>query len=282
MSTPSQVPQVSQITTPQIDPTFAGMKGNRSEDIKATERLKIAVLGKPGVGKSWFAATAPGPVRYYDFDDRSESLEGKPNLFILSKPTMLDLESDLSMFKANKIKKLSLPATIVFDSVTYMVRAMEDEIRRQQAGLFKSIRIGNNTQVYKGKDWDVVTGIQRYMEYLIGELTGLGVNFIFVFHEKDEKDKAESTIDNTKYTGLVTTDPQYLQNTLSLFNEVYRITVDASKPKQVDYKVTCRPNNDIMAKTTLLIDAEEKPNILAMIEKHKAARAKLDAATVKK
>jgi hypothetical protein len=268
MSTPAQSPAPP-------DLMFANMKGTKSEAIQATERLKIAVLGEPGTGKSWFAATAPGPVRYYDFDDRSESLEGKPNLFILSKPTMLDIESDISMFKANKMKKIPLPATLVFDSVTFMVRAMEDEIRRQQAGLFKSIRIGNTTSVYKGKDWDVVVGIQRYMEYLIGELTSLGCNFIFVFHEKDEKDKAESTVNDTKYTGHVTTDPQYLSNILSLFNEVYRITVDASKPNQINYRVTCRPNNEMMAKTTLLLDQTEMPDIMAMIAKHKAKRAAL-------
>ena len=268
MSTPAQSPAPP-------DLMFANMKGTKSEAIQATERLKIAVLGEPGTGKSWFAATAPGPVRYYDFDDRSESLEGKPNLFILSKPTMLDIESDISMFKANKMKKIPLPATLVFDSVTFMVRAMEDEIRRQQAGLFKSIRIGNTTSVYKGKDWDVVVGIQRYMEYLIGELTSLGCNFIFVFHEKDEKDNAESTINDIKYTGYVTTDPQYLRNILSLFNEVYRITVDASKPNQINYRVTCRPNNEMMAKTTLLLDQTEMPDIMAMITKHKVKRAAL-------
>jgi hypothetical protein len=94
-----------------------------------------------------------------------------------------------------------------------------------------------------------------------------------VFHEKDEKDRTESTATETKFTGLVTTDPQYLQNSLSLFNEVYRITVDGNK----NYKVICKPNWDVLASTTLMIDAEEKPDLLAMIAKHKANRAKLDA-----
>ena len=267
-------------TAPQTLPAnpFVGLKGIRSEDLSATDRLKIAILGQPGVGKSWLCATMPGPVRYYDFDDRAESLEGKPNLFILSKPTMLDIEKELSIFKAAKIQKAPLPVSLVFDSVTYMVRAMEDEIRRQQPGLFKSIRVGNSTQVYKGKDWDVVVGIQRYMEYLIGELVALGVNFAFVFHEKDEKDKAESTIDNTRFTGQVTTDPQYLQNTLSLFNEVYRLTVDATLPNKIIRKVACQPNKEIIAKTTLLLDPFEEPDIQKMVAKHKAKRAALAAA----
>jgi hypothetical protein len=254
---------------------FTNMIGVRSEDIHAAERLKIAILGKPKTGKSWLAATAPGPIRYYDFDDRAESLEGKPNLYILSKPTMLQVETDLSVMKANKLKGLPLPATVVFDSVTYMNRAMEEEIFRQDSKLYRTIRVGNSTSMKLRNSWDVINGIQRYVEYLIAEFSSLGVNIIFVFHEKDQKDKGESTATETKYTGLVTTDPQYLENSLSLFNEVYRITVDATKPNRQDYKVTCKPNNDILASTTMMLDGEEKPNIMDMIAKHRAKRAAL-------
>ena len=250
---------------------FANMQGVRSEEIQAEVKLRIAILGEPKSGKSWFAATAPGPVRYYDFDNRAESLEGKPDLFVSKNTTMGIVESDLSVMKANKIKKLPLPTTVVFDSVTYMVKAMEEEIRRQSPGLFKSIRVGNSTNVYKGKDWDVVVGIQRYVEYLVAELTALDVNFIFVFHERDEKDNSESTAERTAYTGKVVTSPQYLQNTLSLFNEVYRIKVDGNR----NYQVACRPNFDINASTTMLLDPMEKPDIMGMIAKHKAKRAAL-------
>ena len=255
-------------TTPS---PFTNMIGVRSEDVQASERLKIAILGKPKSGKSWLAATAPGPIRYYDFDDRAESLEGKPNLFILSKPTMLQVETDLSVMKANKAKGLPLPVTVVFDSVTFMNRAMEEEIFRQDAKLYRTIRVGNSTSIKIRNSWDVINGIQRYVEYLIAEFGGLGVNIIFVFHEKDEKDKAESTTTETKYTGLVTVDPQYLANSLSLFNEVYRITVDGNK----NYVVTCRPNWDVNASTTMMLDATEKPNIMDMIIKHRAKRAAL-------
>jgi len=250
---------------------FAGMSGVRSEDIQAEVQLRIAILGKPKSGKSWFAATAPGPIRYYDFDNRSESLEGKPNLYILSKPTMLQVETDLSVMKANKIKKLPLPTTVVFDSVTYMNRAMEEEIFRQDPKLCRTIRVGNSTSMKIRNGWDTINGIQRYVEYLVAEFTTLGTNIIFVFHEKDEKDKAESTVDKTAYTGLVTTDPQYLQNSLSLFNEVYRITVDGNKK----YEVTCRPSWDVNASTTMLLDDKEKPDLMAMIAKHRAKRAML-------
>lgn len=256
-------------TTPVAGNPFANMKGISATEIQQHEWLKIAILGKPKTGKSTLMSTAPKPIRVYDFDDRSESLAGKEGLFILSRPSMLDVEQDLSILKANKIKKIPLPATIAFDSVTYMNRAMEEELFRQDPKLARTIRVGNSTSVKIRNSWDVINGIQRYIEYLIAEFSALGVNIIFVFHEKDEKDRTESTASETKYTGLVTTDPQYLANSLSLFNEVYRITVDGNK----NYKVTCKPNWDVTASTTMLLDAEEKPDIMAMIEKHKQRRA---------
>jgi hypothetical protein len=44
----------------------------------------------------------------------------------------------------------------------------------------------------------------------------------------------------------------------------------SSKPK---YITECRPNNNINASTTMMLDATESPDIMAMIEKHKARRA---------
>lgn len=258
--------------TPSTPPDpFTGMSGVRSEEVKAEGQLRIAILGKPKSGKSWFASTAPGPIRYYDHDNRAESLEGKPNLFIKSRPSMLDIETDLSVMKANKIQKKPLPVTIVHDTVTYMNRAMEEEIFRQDPKLARTIRVGNSTSMKLRNSWDVINGIQRYIEYLIAEYSNLGVNLIFVFHEKDEKDRTESTPSEAKYTGLVTVDPQYLQNSLSLFNEVYRITVDGSKK----YEVSCRPNWDVNASTTMLLDDKEPPNLMKMIEKHRIKRAQL-------
>lgn len=258
---------------------FTGMSGGvPSEQVKAEDCLRIAILGKPKSGKSWLAATAPGPILYYDHDNRKESLEGKPNLQIFSRPSMEQVETNLSIMKANKIKKnkgenVSLPTTICHDTVTYLNRAMEEEIFRQDPKLARLIRVGNNTTIKLRNSWDVINGVQRYIEYLIAEYSSLGVNIIFVFHEKDEKDRTESTASETKYTGLVTVDPQYLQNSLSLFNEVYRITVDGNRK----YEVTCKPNWDVNASTTMMLDVTEPPDIMKMIEKHRAKRLALQS-----
>jgi hypothetical protein len=184
---------------------------------------------------------------------------------------MQDIERDLSMAKAAKIQKKAIPATWVFDSVTYMQRAMEEEIFRQAPDLARKIKVGPGKDDYfqVRNGWDTINAIQRYIEYLIAEFSAIG-NIIFIFHEKNEKDQVKSTKEETKYTGEITVDPQYLAKSLSLFNEVYRISISYDGR----YEVQCQPQWNFAAKTTMLLDKIEKPNIMDMIAKHKALRAK--------
>jgi hypothetical protein len=265
MSTPS--------VTPSIDDVMRAFGGKASDKLQQEDRLKIALVGDTGVGKSWLLSTAPKPIMEYDFDDRAESLAGKPGLIIKSKPTMVDIERDLSIAKANKSagKSHLNPATWGFDSVTYMQRAMEDEIFRQAPDLARTIKVGTSLGMKLRKNWDTINGIQRYVEYLIAEFSQLG-NIIFVFHEKNEKDPVKSTAENTAYTGDITVSPQYLSQSLSLFNEVYRIKQDLRGKYEVQCKYT-GVQDKFSAKTTMLLDATEPPDLMAMIEKHKKARA---------
>ena len=261
---------------------FQGMSGVRSENLSATERLKIAIVGKPKCGKSWFAASARTPILYYDFDDRPESLAGKPGLLIKSKPTMLDVEQDLSILKARKEKHkqnpnlpLLLPETVCFDTITFMQKSFEDYLYTVAKDSFKDIKVGNSTTVHIRRGWDVINAMQRYIGLLISDFSSLGMDLIFVFHEKNEKDYVESTKEEAAYTGQLSTDPQYLNSCLSLFNEVYHIRVEPGPTSK--YIVECKPNISGNWNTTLLIDATEPPNILDMIKKHENKRLQLAA-----
>lgn len=266
----SSTSQAAPQTTPP-DPLM-GFSGTPSENIRQEDRLKIAIVGDFKQGKSWLAATAPKPVYIFDFDDRAESLAGKSGLIIAQKPSMELVERTLSIAKANKIQGKKNPATWVFDSVTYMNRAMEDEIFRQTTGLYREIKVGNSRSMKIRSGWDAINGIQRYMEYLVSEFSPLG-NIIFVYHEKNEKDAVHSTKDETKYTGDITVDPQYLAKSLSLFNEVFRISFDNISK----FVVQCRQSYNFAASTTLHLDKEEAPNLMDMIRKHQEARAKAAA-----
>ena len=267
---------------PDADP-FGGLKNLvPASEIDPTSRLKIAIIGLPKSGKSWFAATAPGPIMYYDFDDRAVSLAGKPNLMVKTlqdknqqqPQAMKELERDLSNFQYRKAKGLPIPTTFVLDTATYLKKAMENEIFAQDSGLARKLKVGAASSILMGKSYDVVSAVQGYFLYLIAEFSSLG-NLILVFHERDEKDKEKSTVTETKYTGKVTVDPQYLANTLTLFNEVFRIEATGMPGNAgTKYTVTCKTNYEVNASTTLLIDATEPPNIMAMLEKHRMNLAK--------
>ena len=245
-------------------------------DLDAAPKLKIAIVGVPKVGKSWFAYTAPPPVWSFDFDTRSESLkefaskykrrdvEGKsyfdtnPNTPV----AMSTVETDIAMFEYLKQQGKPIPITYLLDSATYMRAAMEHELVKQQPQFARVVKIGTTT-IKIPSGWDIINGVRSYMEYIVGRLSELG-NVICIFHETDEGDKQKSTKEQKAYTGMKTIQPQYMSTVLSLFDHVFRMTVDYSGKRIVQ----CHPNSDFMASTSLKLDAVEDPDIMAMLAKH--------------
>lgn len=264
-------PNTDIIIKPKEIDYFEGITGIiPASSIKAGTRLKIAIMGEPKTGKSWFAATAPGPVLVYDFSNRAESLAGKENVMVKTledvdqkNPTAFKaLESDISTFKYRKEKGRPIPATFVFDEVTPLVKFIQNECFTQ--GLdYRAIKLSASSSIRMSSNWDAVNAVDRALNYLIGEYSQLG-NIVFVFHEKPEKDKTKSTDKKTVYTEKITIDPQFLAPILSRFNEVYRIEIDGSNK----HVVTCKPSSEFTASTSLNIDAQEQPNIQNMLAKH--------------
>jgi hypothetical protein len=275
------------VMEPQLNP-FEGTSGVAADKIEQSDKLKVAIIGPPKSGKSWFACTAPGFIKHYDFDDRKESLGLLPQELkvkinsstlrdTLSNPTVIDaLESDLSTFKYRKLKGLPIPDTYVFDTISNLIaNGVRNGYLKHNPKDGRSIRIAGTTQQI-GISYDLINVTTRCLEYFLTEFGALG-NVIFVFHERDEKDKAESTPDKIKYTGLVTIEPQFAANILTLFNEVFRIQVIGSGVANTPakFQVTCKPDNEMRAATTLMIDAIEPPNLMDMIKKHKQRKKEL-------
>lgn len=260
------------MSTTEFDAAFQGISGVKAAtQLNSTDRLKISIVGKPKSGKSWFAASAPKPVMVYDFDDRSESLAGKPGVFVKTvididqtRPTaMKEVESDLSTFKYAKEQGKPIPATFVFDTVTNMLQAMQNEAFSQESSFYRGLKVTPAKAIRIRTGWDAINAIEGYIRYIIGEFSQLG-NLIFVWHSRPEKDVTESTKEKTVYTDQITVDPQFLAKDLSLFNEVYRIEITENNT----YKVTCKANYEFTASTTLLVDEIEEPDIMKIIEKH--------------
>jgi hypothetical protein len=250
-------------------------------DLDAEKKYKIAVVGEPKTGKSWLAMSAPGRVWVCDFDQRSESIreyirvskrekEIDAKTYCDSNPSVpvavSQLEADIAMFEYLKQSGKDIPDWFVLDSITYLRAACEHELIKQHPQMSRTIKLGtNNIKIPQG--WDIVNGNKAYLEYIIGRLSMLG-NVIAVFHELDEKDNQRSTKDEKKYTGRKTIQPQYLSTLLSVFNDVYRVTIDYSGKRVVQVK----PSTDFLASTSMSSLADEEvADIAAMIEKQKKA-----------
>lgn len=250
--------------------------------IDPAANLAIAILGEPKTGKSWLAATiaeAVGVTFVADLDNRAQSIAGKPNIIvktytdqIQTKPqAMKELESDVERFKYNKISGKPIPACFVLDSMTFLKKIMENEAfeqsKTQSVKLFHEIKMGSGDKALIPIGYDAINGVREYMLYLIAELRALG-HVICVFHERPIADKTLSTKERTVYTGKIGVDPPYLNVLLSVFNDVWRIQLDAGD----QYKVFTRANKDFNGSTSLhgLADVEN-PNIATMLQKHAAA-----------
>lgn len=255
------------------------------DDIKDTSEivnpfLKIALIGRPGVGKSWLASTAPKPVLNWDFDGRAASLVGKPGVFVKTyvdkdpnNPTaMSEVERDLNKIEYEFKSKRPVPATNVLDSLTYMRKATENELMKQQSSLSRTLKVGvRNVLIPSG--WDIINGNRNYIEYVIGRLSSIG-NLIVICHEQDEKDNVKSTKETKAYTGKVTIQPQYMNTILSLFDDVWYVDTDYKGERKVQTGISV----DFDGKTTLDVDNIEEANIEKMLAKsaaRKAAKAKV-------
>jgi hypothetical protein len=111
----------------------------------------------------------------------------------------------------------------------------------------------------------VINGVTAYTEYIVGRLSALG-NVIMVFHEIDEGDRTKSTKEQKAYTGMKTIKPQYLSGILSLFDHVFRMKLDYANNRVVQ----CQPDSDFITKTSMKLDAIEKPDLAEMIKKHRS------------
>jgi hypothetical protein len=247
-------------------------------DMNAEQRFKIAIVGEPKVGKSWLAMTAPGTIYEADFDDRSESIKsfvqkyGKTNItaktYVDRNPAfpiaVSQFEADIAMFEYLKQQGKEIPEWYVLDSMTFLRAACEHELIKQHPTMSREIKLGAN-KIKIPQGWDIVNGNKEYLAYIVGRLSELG-NVIAVFHELDETDKQRSTKDQKAYTGRKTIQPQYLSSLLSIFNDIFRVTIEYDGTRTVQVQ----PSSEFVASTSMKLGLTEKPNLADMIAKHKS------------
>lgn len=240
---------------------YQGIDGARvvSETPK-TQNKAIAIIGPPKSGKSWFAASiaeAVGVTNVLDFDNRQESLDAliaKKHLPLVVKTYVdeiqsqphawNDMERDIARFKYNKESGLLVPAANVIDSLTFCndITANQFFVTMQAPNikLFREVKLpGTNNSVRIPEGWDIINATRNYLYHLFAQLRTLG-HLVVVFHERPIVDKTLSTPTRPVYTGKVGITPPYLNELLSVFNDVWRISYSTAG----GYQVTVRSTDD--------------------------------------
>lgn len=222
--------------------------GKKLGEIKTEGNQKLLLMGNPGVGKTVFAASFPGPVLLLDFDSKADSAA----LFYRDKPELLDqvtVEELGSSLIANPIVELNrilteelIPqqragqmkyGTIILDSITTFSRATLEHIIKTNPGIKR-----NHTKqgVMPGmQDYGI---LRREFAKLIPGILSLPCNVIMTAHISTTKDGITEEI----VRGPVM-DGSFSQELAVYFKEVWVIAVEKEKHiahTRSNYKYTCR------------------------------------------
>jgi len=256
----------------------------RAVDIKF-ERMKIAIVGAPKVGKDWFANTVPGEIFNFDFDDRLYSLAKHPNRQHIEGKTYYDtdpmnptawvtFESDVAEFQEMKSKGEPIPDWFVLSSmqfvsdmcqnyILYNNPGMRTEIYESRTAVQKQGQGSGKVIAYSPFGWEPYNTVIECVMNNINALHSIG-NLICVFHETAEKDKMSSTPKNPVYTGKLSVYPANLQKLLPLFNDMLRVKVENNTRKVI----TDCSDYVFDGATSMLLDSEETADLSEMLKKH--------------
>lgn len=184
------------------------------------------IYGGSGVGKTVFAASAPGPIEIWDFDHKASSIVSHfkrtgqtAKLDTIDVHQFANLEKDkrIPAWEARSLaiekcvrEKQPLPfKTLVLDSLTTFAHyILEDYIWRSQRGIKR-----NPIDMPAQQDYGL---LDKHLTRIITGILALECNIIFIGHEYAEKDEA---------TGVISKKPlmsgKFADKIAIYFEEVY-------------------------------------------------------------
>jgi hypothetical protein len=262
---------------------------DNTKDMAITQpftQLKLAIVGAPKSGKSRLAGTAPQErwddegillpqykgVFVADFDGRAASLAGMAGITVktyqdsnpMAPEAASRLSMDLGMMEYAKSRGEVIPATVIFDSVTYMSDCALRFVMSQSSTGTKVVEVGGfKFRIARG--YEPYDAEVNFISNCFQRVDEMGCHLIAVFHDRAEE-APDSTQENPKFTGKVTVHPPRAKKYLALFNELYRIKFDQYGG---GYMVQCKATDEFVAGSTLNVDTFEKPNIQELIRKHR-------------
>lgn len=279
------------------------------EERKPFDRLLAAIVGVEKSGKSVLCSTAEPPVLFHDFDGRADALAGKKGVYALTyrdvggvnQPSafvdflgilaQLESSKDLSKLTINGLPAFPLcpPETMVKSTVLDSIQWMAKSVMRynlyaggQIKGFTRNMAIGQMTVRFPG-GFDSWNAEMAALEECILRVFALKTHTLVTLHEQAEEAPG-STTEKPVYTGRVNIFPARYQRLLGLFNEVWRvsrgISMDGKASGSVPVVKTTPTYDFAYGASAMLLDAEEQPDIHAMIQKHLSREAGLNVGQV--
>ena len=144
----------------------------KPNEISCKSNLTCMIYGQPGIGKTTLACSAPSPV-LLDYDGGVSRINGAHQVDTVQISSWEDTEKALT-----EIKEAGCYKTIIIDTVGKMLSYMDEFIMR------------NNPRMKKS---DGALSLQGYgmrkamFKRLINEVSIIGMNIIFVAHDKEDK-----------------------------------------------------------------------------------------------
>lgn len=217
-------------------------------EVKTEDRVKLLLYGDPGEGKTVFAASFPGPIKFFDFDGKADSaaLFFKDNPEVLENVDVVELAGNLvedPIVNLNKIINEELIPqqktgemhfkTLVLDSITTFSRAVLNHIVKTNPGIKR-----NQTKqgVQPGlQDYGI---LKREFAKLIPGLLSLPCNVVMTAHMDTQKDEVSGEI----IRGPIM-DGAFSAQLPIYFKEVWRLYTEKDQrlaQTQSNYKYKCR------------------------------------------
>lgn len=248
------------------------------ETINSADRIKLALCGDPGSGKSWLAvsgATQEEQAFNFDFDGRIGSIAGKKfvtgktyidvNFPALMPMAWINFQQDIMAMEMEAAKGTLQYKWLIPDSMTNMCRAAMNYILYNDRGMRRELKVGASV-TFVPKSFDAYKAEQAEIYGMLQRLFCLG-HVVCTFHTAPER-APEHTAENPKYTGKVTVDPPRAIDLLALFNEQWLMRpIDAT-----NYEIQTKPDWKWVGKTALKIDATEKGTLTSLLTKHRSAK----------
>lgn len=226
-------------------------------DIAQGELVKVLVTGPSSTGKTCFACSFPGPIRYLDFDNKVSSAAQ----FYKNEPSRLNqidvinyarmplttrmatFISDLQAIQKMQYTKQALPfQTLVIDSLTTFTHyLLEDYIHVSQKGIKRALDGINAMQDYQLLD--------KHLTQIITGILTLDCNVVFIGHTHLEKDESTGSITNT-----ILMPGKFAAKLPIFFEEVYFAKVDSSGKYLLqtcsDTRTICRTQRKLAKEVT--------------------------------